>query len=279
MKLFVDNLTVIDCSYLHPAHGVEGESWICDVVLVGDLDEQSMIMDFGPMKKQIKRAIDDWVDHTLLVPLCSPCLKIQKEETGGIYLEWQCEGGEVIRHRSPASALCLLEVEDITKDTLGDYLETQLMEVVNKTVERVEVTLREEIIDGPYYHYSHGLKKHDGHCRRIAHGHRSKIEIWRDGELAIDLMAQWAEQWKHVYIGSAEDVVEEKDGRIQFAYRSGQEAFMLELPRRMCEVIEADSTVECIAQHIARTLKAQHPSSRFMVKAYEGVNKGAMVNV
>ena len=69
MKLFVDNLTVIDCSYLHPHYGVLGESWICDLVLEGALDSQSMVMDFGQVKKQIKQAIDGWVDHCLLVPM------------------------------------------------------------------------------------------------------------------------------------------------------------------------------------------------------------------
>src|SRR3546814_12618087 len=52
------------------------ESWIVDVELHGDLDGQSMVLDFGEVKKRLKRAIDTSADHSLLVPRNAPQLTL-----------------------------------------------------------------------------------------------------------------------------------------------------------------------------------------------------------
>jgi len=280
MQLFVDRLTVIDMSYLHPLFGIEGESWICDVVLDGILDDQSMVMDFGDVKKRIKQAIDSWTDHTLIVPKHSPHLVAFDEQNGEVYLRWQCVSGDDVQHRSPAGALCLLDASEVTPLFVKEYLERRLMEVVQETVQAVHITLYPEPSNAPYYHYSHALKKHGGNCQRIAHGHRSKIEIWRDGKPDNAAMQKWAEAWKHIYVGSHEDIrdsyVEQGIAYYHFSYLSGQGTFALDIAQQRCVVLDCDSTVECIAQHIARELKAAQPESTFHVKAYEGVQKGAI---
>ncbi len=42
-------------------------------------------------------------------------------------------------------------------------------------------------------------------------------------------------------------------------------------------MIDSDTTVELLAVHIADTLKSEHPHSEIVVKAYEGIGKGAQV--
>ncbi|MDO6806920.1 6-carboxytetrahydropterin synthase, partial [Wenyingzhuangia sp. 1_MG-2023] len=64
-----------------------------------------------------------------------------------------------------------------------------------------------ERIDSAFYHYSHGLKKHNGNCQRIAHGHRSRIEIFCNGERSDELEQQWAQRWRDIYIGTSADLV------------------------------------------------------------------------
>ncbi len=276
MQLFVDHLTVIDSAMLDAQFGVLGQSWIVDAVLTGALDEQSMVMDFGHVKKQIKHAIDDWVDHVLLVPRTHPALTDYTHHSDGVTLSWQLDDGGMIHYFSPAQAVCDMDAAIIDQHTVARYLQQRLLSITPSSVERIDITLRDEVIDGPFYHYAHGLKKHDGNCQRIAHGHRSRIMIWRDGVLADDLMQRVAREWNGIYLGSIPDIVHENNGRIAFGYTSPQGKFYLELPRNRCDLLEGDSTVECIAQHLAQQLKRAEPDASFKVRAYEGVDKGAI---
>jgi len=292
MHLFVDHLTVIDSAYLCPTNGLVGESWICDIALEGALDANSMVMDFGRVKKSIKAAIDQWVDHTLIVPEQSPNLTLTPPPIGGrlgggrqqvpssplshpITLSFTFGAGDTLTHTSPAEALCLLPVAAITPEAIATYLETRLREVVPASVERIHVSLRTEPDTGPYYHYVHGLKKHDGNCQRIAHGHRSRLHITNaDGTANLALAQSIANQLNYKYIGTRADIVSTDATHTRFAYTAPQGRYELTYPSNRCHLIDTDSTVECIAAHLAALAGPGHT-----VRAYEGVDKGAIARL
>ena len=133
--------------------------------------------------------------------------------------------------------------------------------------------------DDAWYQYSHGLKLHSGNCQRIAHGHRSRIEIFHNGQRDIDQEDIWAARLRDIYIGSREDLVSEsqQDGKdyLQFGYSASQGAFSLQLPKARCYLIDAESTVENIARHILHRLVDAYPEDVFEVRAFEGIGKGA----
>ena len=81
---------------------------------------------------------------------------------------------------------------------------------------------------------------------------------------------------RDIYIGTREDLIDETDGDYRFAYTSAQGAFALQLPKTDCYLIDTESTVENIAQHLADALKHEHPEDDFQVRAFEGVDKGAI---
>jgi 6-pyruvoyl-tetrahydropterin synthase len=272
--LFVEQLTVIDCAYLDDRRGLVGESWIVDLELEGELDGQGMVLDFGEVKKKLRRVIDDAADHRLLVPGRSPRLHFVRsgDRTG---LTFRAECG-VIEHQAPAMAVCLLEAESVTTASLTGHLHAALLKAVPENVYGVRLLLRHEVIDGAWYHYTHGLKKHAGHCQRIAHGHRSRLEIRVDGRRDPKLEQHWAERWRDIYLGTSSDVAAHTQGRLRFVYRAGEGEFELELPAERCELLTTDSTVEHIAEYIAQQVATGRPASKIEVRAYEGVMKGAL---
>ena len=274
-RLFVDNLTIIDCSVLHPRRGLIGASWKVSVELAGSLDQQSMVFDFSKVKKTIKRWIDDKVDHKLVVPRDYENCRLNRTDKQCI-VEFETKAGELITHESPSSALCEVDAKKIKRKLMAKHISAGLRQVLPDNVDDVRVLLEQESRPGSYYTYSHGLKKHDGNCQRIAHGHRSRIEVWKNGRRNRRLEQSIARNWQDIYLGTAEDVQEFQNDRVTFAYRAEQGNFKLQLARDRVHLMECDSTIECIAEHLLGLLEVEQPETDFKVRAFEGINKGAI---
>lgn len=274
--LFVDNLTVIDFSYLHPQRGVVGESWIVDVELDGELNDEGMVFDFGHVKKQIKSWIDRSVDHCLLVPEANPAISVMSGNDQHDIQLFDTPAHLLARVVCPAEAVELIDCEKITISAVTELLQTSIKRKLPTNVSDVRLTLRTEAIKGAYYHYSHGLKKHKGDCQRIAHGHRSTIHVLVDGQRDEELEAYWAKRWQDIYLVSDEDIISIKDGLLHSGYEAEQGRFDIWLPESRCDILSTDTTVELIAQHLAQETAAIHPHKEVRVRAFEGVEKGAI---
>ena len=276
--LFVEQLTVLDFSRLDRERGLVGESWIVDLELEGELDPQSMVLDFGEVKRIARQAVEDFADHKLLVPGGCGWLEVDTGAgTGAVRIEALAAG---LRLRSPGEAVCVVDAATITMPVLRRCLEECVVTVMPPNVTAARVALREEGVPGAYYHYSHGLKRHGGNCQRIAHGHRSRIEVYVDGRRNDHWERYWADRWQDIYLGSDEDRVAEttlaERAAWRFAYESGQGEFELELWAERCELVPADTTVECLAAYVAGELARLSPGTAVRVRVYEGVNKGAV---
>ncbi|KEQ19124.1 6-carboxytetrahydropterin synthase [Endozoicomonas numazuensis] len=278
--LFVNQLTTLDFSYLSPERGVVGETWLVDVVLKGNLDEQGMVFDFGHVKKQIKASLDLLADHRLLVPTAHQALTIKADNEERLSVQMQTSSGDIIECKAPAQAILLVNAQEITPQALTPFLEKTLLDELPDNVSGVELQIYPEQFSGAFYHYSHGLKKHLGDCQRIAHGHRSPIHIYLNGQRDPMEEAGWAETWKDIYIATREDLLETvtlgKQEHFRFGYTSDQGYFELTIAEDRCYLIDTDSTVELLAEHIASMLKSRHPDQSVRVVAFEGFNKGAV---
>ena len=273
MRLFVDQLTNIDSSYLDPERGVVGETWVVDVELGGELDQHGMVFDFGHVKKRIKAVIDEVADHRLIVPARNTAVS---GEAG--HWRMTLTDGQHIEHLGPAESVCVLPAPAVTADALADFLLEHVQDVLPDNVEQVRLSLYHEAMPQgqSFYHYTHGLKHHDGNCQRIAHGHRSQIRVMRNGQRDHHLERKIADHWRDIYLVTREDIIGHESGQLVCAYRAAQGEFRLSLPEQHCDILETDSTVELIADHLASQLAHQHPGDDIEVRAYEGLNKGAI---
>jgi 6-pyruvoyl-tetrahydropterin synthase len=285
MKLFVRDLTVIDASYLDKNRGFVGESYLVDVILTGSLNEQSMVLDFSLLKKQIKTIIDAAVDHKLLVPrLANNCtVRLEGQRTE---VNFELSDSDVIQLNCPNEAYCLVECESVSVEVLEAHLKQIILPQLPENVLALDIKLRNENISTPYYHYTHGLKKHNGNCQRIAHGHRSKIDIFIDDKYSEALVDEWAKRWQDIYLVSAEDVIAASDlsflvagndgTEICTAYNAPQGYFELLMPAERSETLPNDTTVESLSDFICGQIKARMGDKKVTVYAYEGVGKGAI---
>ena len=289
MQLFVNDLTVMDFSYLCPERGIVGESWIVDVELDGNLNEESMIQDFAIVKKQLKSLIDQYVDHKLLIPVEHKFTNIVRELPDELVrVDFERPEQRSIHLTCPADAYAFIYAETITMTSVGDYLQDILATHLPNNVAGIKLSLRTELIPSAFYHYTHGLKKHDGNCQRIAHGHRSKIHIYHNGHNQPEAEAYWATRWADIYLGTREDEVAcaqlsqyypliSEHTHVAFRYTASQGDFELAVPRTECEVIELDTTVECLAQFVLAEEQIRTGNNNVTVIAFEGVGKGAKI--
>ena len=232
-------------------------------------------------KKVIKKAIDTLIDHKLAYPAKASSLQVRQQADTEI-LQWQSARG-LCQIASPSQAHVAVEAELIDEASVTAFLVEHIKPLLPANVAALHFVLRPEKSASFYYHYSHGLKKHDGNCQRIAHGHRSTLEIYQNGMLSPRLNKYWTERWQDIYLGTAQDQVaavelewlQPSASDDCFKYQSAQGKFEICLPKAHCEIVPCDTTVECLAQFIADQLQQLEPAN-YRVVAYEGVGKGAI---
>lgn len=298
LSLFYQQITVLDYAYLDHHRGLVGDSALVDMELIGSTDAEGILYDFSRFKQQVKQIIDQECDHRLLVPRGTALAQV---ELGGLELHFNygSQQGNLLYYRAPTSAFCQLPTTVVTRSKIADYLESLVMPYLPANILAVNFVLHAP--DGAssgeqYFHYTHGLKHHYGNCQRLFHGHRNTIQVLKNGEIDRPLEAHLA---RHLFAGNihfvhwenvtnqmeiiGELAVEQPVGRyeclgpVQIAYQGCQGEFEARLPGREVYFLPVESTVENLAQHflsILRPLVA--PADHLLVRAYEGLGKGAI---
>lgn len=274
MKLFVKALSHLDASLWCPRNGLSGASWWVDLQLEAPQASDGMILDFGRVKPWAKQELDAGADHTLLVPLAAAGVAVTRLENQRLRVTTTQPYAMTLE--GPASAFTLLPLPEITATALADWLTEQLNPRLPLAQGQLGIQLREEAISGAAFHYSHGLRLHDGNCQRIAHGHRSRLDICRNGQPAPEIARQLAARWDHAYLYDRTDLQQGDARQRVIGYQAGQGTFSISLPAQLAHELPGPTTVENLAQFLADQLSAEYPQDHWEVCLCEGINKGAV---
>lgn len=295
ISLFYKNVTVLDYAFLDDHKGVVGDALKVHVEFIGKTDKEGVVYDFSYAKKKVKEIIDRDCDHRLVVP------KGLVEEVGKDRYQLNFQYGlndMPLTYECPKEGICELPSFHVNKETLATYLETIILNEMPETVSAIKITLEDEPMpEGkPTFHYTHGLKEHYGNCQRLFHGHKNTVDVFVNGlerrdledYLAYELFKGSIHFCKWENVTNQEEIkkatgVDIPQGRfpkvpeVKIAYEANQGQFSGSLPGNEVYFMTEESTVENLSMLFASLIKEKVGASQsVMVRAYEGVAKGAI---
>lgn len=296
-KIFIRNVTVLDCAVWDLQKGPIGRSWHVDVSWVGHTDEEGVVLDFSFAKQLAKRTIDEEFDHRLLVSE-----KVTRKTSAG---RLSCYPHSTTPHdqrfliETYPSSLAILPqevLEDLainSRDRLEDTLAASILARCPKNVRKVCIQLREHEDSSKtfYFNYLHSLKLHSGNCQRF-HGHSNTIEVHSNGQLDLEKSSFAAQFLNNKYLVAADYLSVENiefpesllsdvksfemdsDSFSWVSYMGSQGRVHLRVPKNRLLVMPEESTIENISRWIFETHFAG--SENLEVHAFEGLNKGSI---
>ena len=281
-SLFLNSFTSIDIAYFEKKEGLLGDSFLVDLFIEGSLDEQGFVFDFSPLKKQAKKIIDQFADHVLILPTLNPNLKIKKNNEQILTTLFQCERWGKIFYEAPLSSFFHLKSVNFSIDTfakdINQLIFSWLMSnpLVSKRIKKTKIILKRQKKENnaSTYYYTHGLKKHNGNCQRMGHGHQGILMIYENNKRSNFLEKKITTLFSNIHICDKNSTLL-NNNHYTISYQATQGKFKLILPQKKCLLLEEAPTIEHITHFTIQYLKKKNPHTKYKVIMYEGINKGA----
>jgi 6-pyruvoyl-tetrahydropterin synthase len=279
--LFIKDLTVLDCAVYDPQRGPIGMSWNIGIQFIGNLNEEGVVFDFSYAKKTAKKLIDSTADHAFIAPKdLIECTKKNEKD----YFKFS-DG--IIEYEAPIEAFFL--VDHISDSFIFAKLEKLILEECKKNkdcaeLQTVKLTYTKEDEPGcSYYHYTHGLKTHYGHCARLIHGHRSLVEIYINDKRNESVEEYVKNMYFDKHLVFKENIIAEDEYTFTIGYKTQcQGEFTLKIPKKDCVIYKVETTVENISKEIFESIlplvsgTTGNKTNIVKVVAYEGIGKGSV---
>lgn len=269
-QIFIHDVTLLDLAILTQDDGAKGKSWHVDVCLEGQKNSSGMLFDFSFAKQQIKSILDEQFDHKLHVD-ADRVLSITDSK-----IKISCPKSSFYLETYP-SAVQVWEHADLENHSfLEQKIEEALIQKMPKNIHRIDVALKphNSKISDCFFQFTHSLCSHCGNCQRF-HGHSSFIQIYRNGILDQEKSRSIAQALNHKYLIWENHLVASKQDHIcSIQYTGSQGEIFLSLPEEKVILLNCESTIENIAEHIYKTFCDRDPN--IQIRVYEGLAKGAV---
>lgn len=271
-KIFIHDVTLLDCAILSDSLGPTGRSWYVDVCLEGNKDSNGMLFDFSFAKRTIKSVIDEEFDHKIHVSS-----KQVQQQTQSVVVISCPEHRFYLKTYSDAVKIWDFNaLEQVS--FLEEKIEQSILKNLPENIKKAKITLRgsAQKESDCHFNFTHGLCSHCGNCQRF-HGHSSIVHIYKDGILDQVESKKIANKLNDKYFIWKEHINKDlsSDSPLYTVqYTGSQGDVILSTPKENVILLDCDSTIENIAEYIHRHFYSS--DNKAQIHIYEGLAKGAI---
>lgn len=279
LSIYIENVSNLDCSILTPLQGPLGQSWQVSLKVTGNVQKNGFICDFMDVKS-IAQDIISSLDHTLFI-IKDPRIFVEDDpnlNTVSVSLDscvypWS--------YSCPKDAVSfdttgLLSFNDNLSYTelITKYLNDKLSKI-NLPSNVVEATFSLYLEQDPScFCYTHALSYYEGLCQRPYHGHRSKLNILKDGQRLYDLEKLMIKKYNNIHMSSSNQIKSKTKDSVTIDYKGTRGRYLTTLPASRVLSLKDSPTLEHFVVHLAADIKESFGISGFNLVVSEGIGKG-----
>lgn len=290
-KLFLANLTVVDHAYIDERGCIIGGSYNPSFVVRGNVTtDENVVVDFGTVKKRIKKAIDDretGLDHKLHIysdssaevrgnKIITPYLEIEGDENFFVIIDGD------YKHLGSAgramSALCERELS---------YIGCKVECINSRTSHFYRPINKKTVVTRPvFFRYVHGLRHSTSSaCQNIAHGHLSFVQLMGTVDNDFEELAKTiAHSLNGAIFAWENNVSKNEQGDTIIGYTSldrGSWKMVIreDIPQPVV-ILPTETTIEHLVFQIASKMKDRLVDAGVKsILVSEGLSKGSILDV
>ncbi len=283
LSVYTENVSNLDCAILTPSMGPVGQSWLVSLKVIGSVQKNGFVCDFQDVKT-IAHDIISSLDHTLFI-IKDPGIFLKDDpnlNTVSVSLDpsvypwsYSCPKDAV-----SCDTTGLLSFKDNLSYTelITRYLNHKLSKI-NCPSNVVETTFSLSSEKDPScFCYTHALSYYEGLCQRPYHGHRSKLNVLKDGLRLYDIEAELIKKYNNIHMSSSNQIKTRSLDSTTIDYQGTRGRYLTSLPTDRVLILDDSPTLEHFVTHIASDIKESYGISGFNLVVSEGIGKGVTYN-